>query len=82
MKYLIISDIHGCALSTKKVIDYFNDNEFDKIILLGDILYHGPRNEIPKGYKHKAVIALLNPIKYKIIAVQANCDAAVDQTVL
>ncbi len=82
MKYLIISDIHGCALSTKKVIDYFNDNEFDKIILLGDILYHGPRNEIPKGYNPKEVIALLNPIKDKIIAVRGNCDAEVDQMVL
>ncbi len=82
MNYLIISDIHGSEISTKKVLKYFNDNNLDKIIVLGDILYHGPRNDIPHGYNPKGVIALLNPLKEKIIAVRGNCEAEVDQMVL
>lgn len=81
MKYLICSDIHGSEYYLKKVLSFF-DASFDKLIILGDILYHGPRNDLPKGYNPKKVISLLNPLKNKIIAIKGNCDAEVDQMVL
>jgi putative phosphoesterase len=80
--YLICSDVHGCITTLNKVVDFFLINKFDKLIILGDLLYHGPRNDIPKGYNPKEVIKLLNPLKEKIIMVRGNCDAEVDQMVL
>lgn len=82
MKYLIISDIHGSYYYLEKVINIFNNNNFDKLIILGDILYHGPRNDLPKGYEPKKVVTLLNQYKDKIIAIKGNCDAEVDEMVL
>lgn len=82
MKYLIISDIHGSYYYLEKIINIFNNNNFDKLIILGDILYHGPRNDLPKGYEPKKVVALLNQYKDKIIAIKGNCDAEVDEMVL
>ena len=82
MKLIIISDIHGDADSTNAVIAIFNEEKADKIVILGDILYHGPRNDLPKGYNPKEVIRILNEYKDKIIAVRGNCDAEVDQMVL
>lgn len=82
MKYLIVSDIHGSASSAKFIVDEFNKNNYDKILCLGDVLYHGPRNDLPEGYAPKEVIALLNPIADKIICVKGNCEAYVDQMVL
>lgn len=82
MKYIIASDIHGSYYYASKLIEAFNKEEADKLILLGDILYHGPRNDLPKEYNPKLVIPLLNNYKDKIIAVRGNCDAEVDQMVL
>lgn len=80
--YVICSDVHGSINTIQKVVDFFVVNKFDKLIILGDLLYHGPRNDIPKGYNPKEVIKLLNPLKDKIIMVRGNCDAEVDQMVL
>ena len=82
MKLLIASDIHGSAFYCEKMLEIFEKENADKILLLGDILYHGPRNDLPKGYAPKEVIAMLNPLKDKIMCVRGNCDAEVDQMVL
>lgn len=82
MKCMIVSDIHGSYDDLKKVIDIFEEEHMDQLILLGDLLYHGPRNPLPEGYDPKGVIALLNQYKDKIVAVRGNCDAEVDQMVL
>ncbi len=82
MKYLICSDIHGSIDSTKFLINKFNSLNCDKIICLGDVLYHGPRNDLPPHYSPKEVIACLNPLKDKILCVKGNCEAEVDQMVL
>ena len=82
MKLLIISDIHGDATCLKRALDVFKKEECDKILILGDILYHGPRNDLPEGYAPKEVISMLNPLCEKIIAVRGNCDAEVDAMVL
>lgn len=82
MKVMFISDIHGSYYWAKKAIDKFYEEKADRLIILGDILYHGPRNDLPKDYDCKKVIALLNPLKHKIIAVRGNCDSEVDQMVL
>lgn len=82
MKFLIASDIHGSAYFCKKLLEAFEKEQADRLILLGDILYHGPRNDLPKDYAPKEVIAMLNPLKNKILAVRGNCDTEVDQMVL
>ena len=82
MKYLFASDIHGCAISAQKLIDKFLEEKADFLVLCGDILYHGPRNDLPEGYNPKKVIEILNSISDKIIAVKGNCDTEVDQMVL
>lgn len=82
MKLLIASDIHGSALYTRQLLDAFALEGADRLVLLGDILYHGPRNDLPLGYAPKEVIELLNGIKDKILAVRGNCDTEVDQMVL
>ena len=82
MKYLIASDIHGSAYYCDLLIKAIESEKADKVLLLGDILYHGPRNDLPKGYAPKKVIEMLNPLKEKIICVRGNCDAEVDQMVL
>ena len=82
MKLLIASDIHGSAYYCEKLIDAYNKENPDKLILLGDILYHGPRNDLPRDYAPKRVISMLNNLKDKIICVRGNCDAEVDQMVL
>lgn len=82
MKYLICSDLHGSECCTKRLTDIFTAESFDYMILLGDILYHGPRNPLPQGHNPQAVVALLNPLKDKIIACRGNCDAEVDQMLL
>ena len=80
--YVLCSDIHGSITTFKKVVDFFLVNKFDKLVILGDLLYHGPRNDIPKGYNPKEVINLINPLKDKVIMVRGNCEAEVDQMVL
>ena len=82
MKILIASDIHGSYYYAKKLIDIYNQKKIDKLVLLGDILYHGPRNDLPKDYNPKKVITLLNDIGSNIIAIKGNCEAEVDQMVL
>ena len=82
MKYLIASDIHGSAKYCEMLADAFEKEGADRLILLGDLLYHGPRNDLPDGYCPKKVIPILNGLADRITAVRGNCDAEVDQMVL
>ena len=82
MKLLICSDIHGDLTSAEKIVTAFKKEGAEKHIILGDILYHGPRNDLPKGYNPKGVIPLLNSVSDSIISVRGNCDAEVDDMVL
>ena len=82
MKLMIGSDIHGSAPCCTKMLEAFSREEADRLLLLGDILYHGPRNDLPEGYAPKEVIAMLNPMKKKLLCVRGNCDTEVDQMVL
>lgn len=82
MKLLVASDIHGSAYYCQQLINRINEECPDKIILLGDILYHGPRNDLPKDYNPKKVIPMLNGLKDRLICVRGNCDSEVDQMVL
>lgn len=82
MKLLIASDIHGSAYWCRKLLEVYETEKPDKLVLLGDILYHGPRNDLPREYAPKAVIALLSPLAEKILCVRGNCEAEVDQMVL
>ncbi len=82
MKLIIASDIHGDAVCAKALLEAFEHEKAEKILLLGDILYHGPRNDLPEGYAPKKVIDLMNSISDKLICVRGNCEAEVDQMVL
>ena len=82
MKIMIASDIHGSAFYCKEMLKAFENEHPDRILLLGDILYHGPRNDLPKDYAPKEVISMLNGIKEQILCVRGNCDTEVDQMVL
>lgn len=79
---MIASDIHGSSLYCKQLIDAFWREKADRLVLLGDLLYHGPRNGLPEEYDTKAVAVMLNEIKDEILCVRGNCDAEVDQMVL
>ena len=82
MKYMIASDIHGSAYYCKKIVAALEQEEAERLILLGDLLYHGPRNDLPKDYAPKQVIPMLNALKDRLFAVRGNCDTEVDQMVL
>lgn len=82
MKLMFASDIHGSLYYAEKTIEAYKKENAEKLILLGDLLYHGPRNDLPKDYNPKGVIALLNSVKHEILAVRGNCEAEVDQMVL
>ena len=82
MKVLIASDIHGSALYCGKLMERIEKEAPDKIVLLGDLLYHGPRNALPGEYDCKKVADMLNSIKDKLLCVRGNCDAEVDQMML
>lgn len=82
MKWCIASDIHGSEFYCKEVLRALDNERADRLLLLGDLLYHGPRNELPKDYAPKKVIGLLNERKRQILCVRGNCDAEVDQMVL
>lgn len=82
VKYLIASDIHGSAFWCRSLLDAFKKEEADILVLLGDILYHGPRNQLPEEYDPAAVAAMLNSIYEDIISVKGNCEAEVDQMLL
>ena len=82
MKLLIASDIHGSAYWCGRLMEEIEKENPDRVILLGDLLYHGPRNDLPRDYAPKQVIPMLSGIKEKIVAVRGNCEAEVDQMVL
>ena len=82
MKWMIASDIHGSAYYCTKMLEAYRAEQADRLLLLGDILYHGPRNDLPKDYAPKEVIAMLNPLAADILCVRGNCDTEVDQMVL
>lgn len=82
MKLMIASDIHGSAYYCEKMINAYKEEKADKLLLLGDLLYHGPRNDLPKDYNPKKVISMLNDISDEILCVRGNCEAEVDQVVL
>lgn len=82
MKLMIASDIHGSSYYCEKMIDAFRREKADRLLLLGDILYHGPRNDLPKEYEPKKVIEMLNRMKTELLCVRGNCDTEVDQMVL
>jgi hypothetical protein len=82
MRQIIASDLHGSALYCQQLLDRLAIERAEQLIFLGDILYHGPRNDLPEGYAPKEVISLLNPLKDRIVCVRGNCDAEVDQMVL
>ena len=82
MTFVIASDIHGSAFWCEKLLQAFEKEQADKLLLLGDLLYNGPRNDFPTDYSPKKVFAMLNAIKEKIVCVRGNCDSEVDQMVL
>ena len=82
MKLLIASDIHGDADCCRALLDAAERESVEKILILGDILYHGPRNDLPEGYAPKKVIEMLNEVADKLLCVRGNCDTEVDQMVL
>lgn len=82
MKLMIASDIHGSALYCGQLLEAMDREQPDRLLLLGDILYHGPRNDLPEGYDPKTVIAMLNARKQDLVCVRGNCDTEVDQMVL
>lgn len=82
MKWMIASDLHGSAYYCRKMLEAFEREEADRLFLLGDLLYHGPRNDLPREYAPKEIIPLLNGKKEKLFCVRGNCDAEVDQMVL
>ena len=81
-KVLIASDIHGSSYYCGWLLDRIEEHQPDRVVLLGDLLYHGPRNDLPKGYEPKDVISMLNGIRDKLLCVRGNCDTEVDQMVL
>ena len=81
MKILIASDLHGSAFYSAKLLERFNNEKADKLILLGDIYNHGPRNPFPTEYNPGEVAILLNSIKDKLIVVKGNCDSEVDKMI-
>ena len=82
MKLMIASDLHGSAAWVRRLMREYHRIQPDRLVLLGDLLYHGPRNDLPDEYAPKAVIAMLNGIKEEIVAVRGNCEAEVDKMVL
>lgn len=82
MKWMIASDIHGSAYYCRELLAAFEREQASKLLLLGDVLYHGPRNDLPRDYAPKQVIEMLNAIKEKLLCVRGNCDTEVDQMVL
>lgn len=82
MKWMIASDIHGAAGFCRTLLERFDEEQAGRLLLLGDILYHGPRNDLPQGYAPKQVIEMLNARREKLLCVRGNCDTEVDQMVL
>jgi putative phosphoesterase len=82
MKYVIISDIHGSSVAAQKAAARFEQSGASFLCILGDVLYHGPRNSLPGGHDPNGVVDILNRHRESIIAVRGNCDAEVDQLLL
>lgn len=82
MKWMIASDIHGSAYYCERLLEAYDREQADRLLLLGDILYHGPRNDLPREYAPKKVISMLNERKEELLCVRGNCDTEVDQMVL
>ena len=82
MRILVASDLHGSASCCARLLEAFRREQAERMLLLGDILYHGPRNELPEAYAPKEVIAMLNGLADRILCVRGNCEAEVDQMVL
>ena len=82
MKWLIASDLHVSGYYCRALLDAFDREKADRLLLLGDLLYHGPRNDLPRDYDPKSVTAMLNERQKSILAVRGNCDAEIDQAVL
>ena len=82
MKLMIASDLHGSAYYTELLLEAMERENPDKLLLLGDLLYHGPRNDLPRDYAPKQVLQMLNSAKEKLLCVRGNCDTEVDQMVL
>lgn len=82
MRLMIASDIHGSAFYCRQMLDAYKRENADRLLLLGDLLYHGPRNDLPKDYNPKEVITMLNDRKQELLCVRGNCDTEVDQMVL
>lgn len=82
MKWLIASDLHGSAYYCEKLWELFKQEGADKLLFLGDLLYHGPRNDLPRNYAPKKVIEMFNAHKEDVLCVRGNCEAEVDQMVL
>lgn len=82
MKWMIASDIHGSAYYCSRLIEVYKTEQAERLLLLGDVLYHGPRNDLPRDYAPKKVIEMLNAMKDDIFAVRGNCESEVDQMVL
>ena len=82
MKIMIASDLHGSELYCRNVLEAMQREQADKLLLLGDLLYYGPRNPLPEGYNPQAVAAMLNAYKQQILCVRGNCDSEVDQMML
>ncbi len=82
MKWMVASDIHGSAYYCEKMLNAYRESGSEKLVILGDILYHGPRNDLPKDYAPKKVIAMLNEVADELLCVRGNCEAEVDQMVL
>lgn len=79
---MIASDLHGSAYYCRRMLEVFEREQAERLLLLGDVLYHGPRNDLPRDYAPKEVIQMLNPRRDKIMCVRGNCDTEVDQMVL
>ena len=82
MKLMIASDIHGSAYWCEKMLEAWRSEDMPRMLLLGDLLYHGPRNDLPRDYAPKRVIELLNGVREHLLCVRGNCEAEVDQMVL
>ena len=79
MKLMFASDIHGSYYYAQKTVEAYREEKAEKLILLGDILYHGPRNDLPEEYAPKKVISMLNDVRDRLFCVRGNCDTEVDQ---
>ena len=82
MKWMIASDLHGSAYWCEKLVEAFRREGADRLILLGDLLYHGPRNPLPEGHNPQKCVEVLDALRDKTVAVRGNCDAAIDQVLL